>query len=83
VIRLLDCQICGYSTLHEESAVPDSESATIWHCLICGHERRPNEPGSPNDPAKLKPKPLDNSGGIQLPTPNKKSDKELVDAAKR
>jgi len=45
------CIRCGVPTLHAEDAVSDVESATVWHCLICGEEKRPGEPGTPNEPA--------------------------------
>jgi hypothetical protein len=80
MIRSLDCPVCGCSTLHEESAVTDLESATVWHCLDCGHERRPSEPGGNTNPVELKPGPPDTNGGVELPKPKeeKKLDKELV-----
>lgn len=45
-----ECKTCQIVTPHAEDTVPDSESATVWHCLICGTERRPTEPGTPNMP---------------------------------
>ena len=36
------CSLCGKKRLHKEDAVPDSHSATVWHCLWCGHERYPD-----------------------------------------
>ena len=51
------CKTCNQMTPHAEDAVPDIESATVWHCLFCGRESRPNEPGSPNEPAKTIPPP--------------------------
>ncbi len=44
------CKTCLDVTPHAEEAVADSESATVWHCMFCGTERRPEEPGSPNEP---------------------------------
>jgi RNase P subunit RPR2 len=44
------CAKCGCATPHAEDPVPDKESATVWHCLFCGNEKRPNEPGTPNEP---------------------------------
>ena len=44
------CEKCGGVTPHKEDSVPDLESATVWHCLYCGNEKRPQEPGSPNIP---------------------------------
>ena len=44
------CAKCGCVTPHAEDPVPDKESATVWHCLFCGNEKRPNEPGTPNEP---------------------------------
>ena len=52
LVHRLNCKTCGYSTIHAEDAVPDSKSATVWHCLICGTERRPDEHGTPNQPAR-------------------------------
>ncbi len=49
-LRLMTCVNCGPGSLHAEDPVPDGESATVWHCLKCGAERRPEEPGSPNEP---------------------------------
>ena len=50
-VHPLTCKSCGMITPHAEDTVSDLESATVWHCLICGTERRPNEPGTPNEPA--------------------------------
>jgi hypothetical protein len=69
MIRLLDCNICGVPTLHEESAVADIESATIWHCPFCGNERRPNEPGKPNEGSKLPYFPVRPADGLVLSLP--------------
>jgi RNase P subunit RPR2 len=82
MITMLDCPMCGKLTLHEESTVADSESATVWHCLICGHERRPSEPGSPNRPVRPTRKPPNTHGVIKmdLPKEKKRKQKELVDA---
>jgi RNase P subunit RPR2 len=46
--RMMKCKTCKTVTLHTEDTVTDRESATVWHCLVCGTERRPEEPGSPN-----------------------------------
>jgi ribosomal protein S27E len=46
-ILLLYCPNCNCSTPHAEDAVPDSESATVWHCLICGEEYRPSGGNAP------------------------------------
>ncbi|MBN1188261.1 MAG: hypothetical protein JXA46_00770 [Dehalococcoidales bacterium] len=35
------CEKCGKVTPHIEDIVFDKESATVWHCLICGNEKRP------------------------------------------
>jgi hypothetical protein len=35
------CEDCQVKTPHAEDAVPDRESATVWHCLYCGKEHRP------------------------------------------
>jgi hypothetical protein len=82
---MLDCPMCGKLTLHQENKVPDLESATVWCCLDCGHERRPSEPGGNTDPVELKPGPPDVDGGVSLPKPkeenkikDKNLDKELV-----
>lgn len=45
------CDTCNVITPHAEDSVSDKESATVWHCLYCGREKRPEEPGSPNVPA--------------------------------
>lgn len=50
---LTDCKKCQKVTLHTEDLVPDKESATVWHCLYCGQEFRPYEPGNPNEPALI------------------------------
>jgi len=44
------CKSCNKQTPHVEMEVPDLESATVWVCLYCGEEQRPDEPGSPNEP---------------------------------
>lgn len=56
-IQMLVCSKCDKVTIHAEDPVPDMASATVWHCLNCGHERPPREPGSPNALAKLSPIP--------------------------
>jgi RNase P subunit RPR2 len=35
------CEKCNKVTPHIEDVVFDKESATVWHCLLCGHEKRP------------------------------------------
>jgi ribosomal protein S27E len=35
------CDKCNKVTPHVEDIVFDKESATVWHCLICGNEKRP------------------------------------------
>jgi hypothetical protein len=35
------CDKCKRVTPHIEDVVFDKESATVWHCLICGNEKRP------------------------------------------
>ncbi len=37
----MHCDKCNKNTLHIEDTVMDAESATVWHCLVCGNERRP------------------------------------------
>jgi hypothetical protein len=69
MIILLDCNICGRLTLHKESSVTDGESATVWHCLNCANERRPNEPGSPNQPSKLPTHPFKPADDLALSIP--------------
>ena len=49
-IHPFKCKKCQVVTPHAEDSVPDGESATVWHCLYCGTERRPEEPGTPNKP---------------------------------
>ncbi len=39
------CEVCNMKTPHVEDIVFDLESATVWHCIYCGHERRPDEQG--------------------------------------
>ena len=51
------CNKCQEVTPHAEDTVPDSESATVWHCIFCGEEQRPDEPGTPNKPV-APPEPL-------------------------
>ncbi len=41
VIKL--CPVCNYKTIFIEEPVPDLESATVWHCMDCGTEIRPDE----------------------------------------
>lgn len=50
-IMMWDCPVCEQLTPHAEDPVTDLESATVWHCVFCGQERRPEEPSSPNEPA--------------------------------
>jgi len=38
----LYCENCQRRTPHAEDTVVDRESATVWHCLFCGHEQRPD-----------------------------------------
>jgi hypothetical protein len=54
------CFNCGHKTIWAEDRIIGLSSSTMWHCLYCGCERPPNEPGSPNEPASLlPPKPRD------------------------
>lgn len=53
MIRSRWCGHCQAVTPHAEETVPDLESATVWHCLYCGTEIRPDEPGTPNQPVKV------------------------------
>ena len=64
------CPDCGQLTPHVEDIVFDLESATVWHCLYCGRERRPGEPGSPNEPAVL-PTPAGGPGTGAASPPDK------------
>ena len=66
IVHELNCKLCGRLTIHAEDTVPDIESATVWHCLICGTERRPNEPGTPNEKAILPYSPLSPSDGAKI-----------------
>ena len=50
-LRTFYCACCGRSAIHKADIVFDKESASVWHCLVCGNERRPPENGSPNQPA--------------------------------
>ena len=61
------CKTCNRITIHVEDSVPDLESATVWHCLVCGTETRPNEPGTPNEPVKPKSSPSPTHDGMALP----------------
>jgi len=45
------CKKCGIATPHAEDSVEDAKSATVWHCLYCGEEKRPEEPGGASQPA--------------------------------
>ena len=36
------CKACNKNTPHVEDIVFDKESATVWHCVICGTEQRPD-----------------------------------------
>jgi len=64
------CSHCGAATPHAEDDVPDLESATVWHCLYCGTEKRPNEPGTPNKPVLVSIGPGPRKGiGEQLTRP--------------
>jgi RNase P subunit RPR2 len=38
----LFCERCQARTPHAEDIVADRESATVWHCLYCGEEQRPD-----------------------------------------
>jgi hypothetical protein len=54
-----DCSVCKEVTPHVEDLVPDKESATVWHCMYCGTERRPPENGTPNEGAnRFPPRPV-------------------------
>jgi RNase P subunit RPR2 len=58
-IQFQHCLGCNKATIHAEDRVNDKESATIWHCLNCGREHRPEEPGTPNEKSKnIPPKPI-------------------------
>lgn len=35
------CEKCNLKTPHIEDTVLDGKSATVWHCLYCGEEYRP------------------------------------------
>lgn len=72
----LKCETCGYVTLHAEDRVNDLESATIWHCLLCGTERRPPEPGTPNAPVELFPNPPSDRTGRPYPHKLKEHNKD-------
>ena len=40
-VYTFQCDVCGFGTPHTEDPVPDKESATVFHCLYCGNEKRP------------------------------------------
>lgn len=50
----LYCANCKKKTPHAEDTVVDRESATVWHCLFCGHDQRPDG-GNAKVSAKLAP----------------------------
>ncbi len=63
------CSVCGKKTYWTEDTVPDLESATVWHCLECGTEERPDDytdRGTTSDYPPVKPR---NPGGIELKIP--------------
>ena len=71
-VTMLNCKHCNELTPHAEDPVTERESATVWHCMICGTERRPPEKCTPNEPAKPI-KPLDSSDrGLELSLPGGK-----------
>ena len=41
--KMVWCEQCQAHKMFAEDAVADSESATVWHCLTCGYEIRPDE----------------------------------------
>lgn len=41
------CDNCKMLTPHKEDIVFDGQSATVWHCIICGHEKRPKGGNAP------------------------------------
>ena len=46
-VLVFRCSQCHADTPHVEDAVPDKESATVWHCLYCGNEYRPKGGNAP------------------------------------
>jgi RNase P subunit RPR2 len=76
-VHPLKCEFCKRITPHAEDTVSDPESATVWHCLICGTERRPPEPGGSSPMAELPNCPSGDRSGISLENPEKKEAKEL------
>ena len=78
-VHPLKCSKCGYTTPHAEDRVNDLESATVWHCLICGNERRPPEKGTPNEPVFPKRMPPSDRNRIEKKIERKiEREKELV-----
>jgi hypothetical protein len=67
-------------TPHAEDLVNDLESATVWHCLICGTERKPPEPGGSSPMAELPDYPSSDNSGIPHEQPEESKDKELTPA---
>lgn len=51
MVLMKRCKTCKTVTPHAESKVSDKESATVWHCLFCGTEQRPDEPGGSKEGA--------------------------------
>jgi predicted nucleic acid-binding Zn ribbon protein len=52
------CPVCKNKTVFVEDNVADKESATVWHCMVCGFEQRPDEHtdrGFTVEPASPKP----------------------------
>jgi len=47
-VEMLYCKgLCKKNTPHKEDFVPDMGSATVWHCLVCGQEKRPRGGNAP------------------------------------
>lgn len=63
------CIICKEKTLWIEDTVPDLESATVWHCMGCGTEERPDDYTDRGTTADYSPRKPRSPGGIELEIP--------------
>jgi RNase P subunit RPR2 len=81
-VHPLRCETCKVITPHAEDTVTDRESATVWHCLICGTERRPPEPGGSSPMARLPKRPPSDRGGMSKDIPREVS-KEISKEEKK
>ncbi len=63
------CSICDKKTIWVEDAVSDLESATVWHCLECSTEERPDDYTDRGNPETIPPVRPRNSSGIEMKIP--------------